>query len=210
MNNGMESQEEFDYLFKVLLVGETGVGKSCLLLRYADNFFSQTYISTIDVDIKIKKLCLNDKTLKLQIWDTAGQERYRTIVASFYRGAHGILLVFDVTDQRSFVNCKHWLSEMKKNTSEGAIAILLVGNKSDQESKRVVDAGEAAAFAKQHGLKYMETSAKESIGVDDAFRELCGECIHIAINKTINEQKVKNVEQTLNDPKPQQVAGCTC
>jgi len=201
----MEQQEEFDYLFKILIVGETGVGKSCLLLRYADNFFSQSYISTIGVDFKIKKLQLNDKMLKLQIWDTAGQERYRTIVASFYRGANGILLVFDVTDPNTFLNCKHWLSEIKKNTSEGT-AIVLIGNKCDQENKRMVDSNEASSFATQNGLKYIETSAKEGTRVDDAFKLLCEACITLAVQKG----KDKKDEQLVKPREPQQNPGGQC
>merc|ERR1712159_656276 len=100
---------EYDYLFKLLLIGDSGVGKSCLLFRFADDTYQESYISTIGVDFKIRTVELEGKTIKLQIWDTAGQERFRTITSSYYRGAHGIIVVYDVTDQESFNNVKTWL-----------------------------------------------------------------------------------------------------
>eukprot|EP01114_Cavostelium_apophysatum_P008861 TRINITY_DN2174_c0_g2_i1.p1 TRINITY_DN2174_c0_g2~~TRINITY_DN2174_c0_g2_i1.p1 ORF type:complete len:202 (-),score=40.49 TRINITY_DN2174_c0_g2_i1:574-1179(-) len=195
--------EGFDYLFKILIVGETGVGKSCILLRYADNFFSHNYISTIGVDFKIKKVNIDDKSLKLQIWDTAGQERYRTIVSSFYRGAHGILLVFDVTDPNSFLNCKHWLSEIQKNTTENT-AIVLVGNKCDQEGKRMVSFSEADKFASSSGLKYIETSAKDGLRVEEAFSTLCHSCIDIAVKAQRGGTKTVDLKDQRNQ------GGCPC
>jgi len=138
---------------------------------------------------KLKKVKLNDKHLKLQIWDTAGQERYRTIVSSFYRGANGILLVFDVTDPNTFLNCKHWLTEIKKNTTDNNVAIVLVGNKCDQEAKRNVDYNEANKFATSNGLTYMETSAKDSVRVEDAFKVLCENCISFAVGTTSEDEK---------------------
>merc|ERR1712100_792056 len=137
---------EYDYLFKLLLIGDSGVGKSCLLLRFADDTYTDSYISTIGVDFKIRTIELDGKTIKLQIWDTAGQERFRTITSSYYRGAHGIIVVFDVTDQESFENVKHWLQEIDKYANEGVMK-LLVGNKSDLQSKKVVSYDEAKELA---------------------------------------------------------------
>ena len=104
---------EYDYLFKLLLIGDSGVGKSCLLLRFADDTYTESYISTIGVDFKIRTIELDGKTIKLQIWDTAGQERFRTLTSSYYRGCHGIILVFDVNERSSFDNLKQWLDELE-------------------------------------------------------------------------------------------------
>ncbi|KAJ7074246.1 GTP-binding protein ypt1 [Mycena amicta] len=129
---------EYDFLFKLLLIGDSGVGKSCLLLRFADDTYTESYISTIGVDFKIRTIELEGKTVKLQIWDTAGQERFRTITSSYYRGAHGIIVVYDVTDNDTFTNVKQWLQEIDRYASEG-VNKLLVGNKSDLTGKKVVE-----------------------------------------------------------------------
>jgi len=159
---------EYDYLFKLLLIGDSGVGKSCLLLRFADHTYTESYISTIGVDFKIRTIELDGKTIKLQIWDTAGQERFRTITSSYYRGAQGIIVVYDSTDAESFNNVKQWLSEIDRYASEG-VNKLLVGNKNDLANKRAVNAEQAKAFADSVGIPFLETSAKTSTNVENAF-----------------------------------------
>ncbi|GJQ11865.1 hypothetical protein GpartN1_g3656.t1 [Galdieria partita] len=159
---------EYDYLFKLLLIGDSGVGKSCLLLRFADDTYNESYISTIGVDFKIRTIELDGKTVKLQIWDTAGQERFRTITSSYYRGAHGIIIVYDVTDQESFNNVKTWLHEIDRYANE-SVNKLLVGNKNDLTTKKVVDTATAKEFADSLGIKFLETSAKTSENVEQAF-----------------------------------------
>ncbi|KAJ2500527.1 ras GTPase [Coemansia sp. RSA 1972] len=159
---------EYDYLFKLLLIGDSGVGKSCLLLRFADDTYTESYISTIGVDFKIRTIELDGKTVKLQIWDTAGQERFRTITSSYYRGAHGIIVVYDVTDSDTFANVKQWLQEIDRYASEG-VNKLLVGNKSDLEDKRSVDFTEAQEFASALNITFLETSAKDATNVESAF-----------------------------------------
>jgi Ras-related protein Rab-1A len=159
---------EYDYLFKLLLIGDSGVGKSCLLLRFADDTYTESYISTIGVDFKIRTIELNGKTIKLQIWDTAGQERFRTITSSYYRGAHGIIVVYDVTDQVSFNNVKQWLQEIDRYACEN-VNKLLVGNKSDLVTKKVVDMNTAKDFADGLGIPFLETSAKNATNVEQAF-----------------------------------------
>ncbi|KAK9458554.1 ras-domain-containing protein [Lipomyces oligophaga] len=159
---------EYDYLFKLLLIGNSGVGKSCLLLRFADNTYTESYISTIGVDFKIRTIELDGKSVKLQIWDTAGQERFRTITASYYRGAHGIIIVYDVTDQESFNNVSQWLQEIDRYATEG-VNKLIVGNKSDLEDKRVVEFKDAKEFADKLNIPILETSAKGATNVEQAF-----------------------------------------
>ncbi|KAF3003065.1 GTP-binding protein of the rab [Curvularia kusanoi] len=158
----------YDYLFKLLLIGDSGVGKSCLLLRFADDTYTESYISTIGVDFKIRTIELDGKTVKLQIWDTAGQERFRTITSSYYRGAHGICVVYDVTDMDSFNNVKQWLQEIDRYATEG-VNKLLVGNKSDMADKKVVEYTVAKEFADSLGIPFLETSAKSATNVEQAF-----------------------------------------
>ncbi|XP_017286558.1 ras-related protein ORAB-1 [Kryptolebias marmoratus] len=165
---------EYDYLFKLLLIGDSGVGKSCLLLRFADDTYTESYISTIGVDFKIRTIDMDGKTVKLQIWDTAGQERFRTITSSYYRGAHGIIIVYDVTEQESFNNVKQWLDEIDRYACEN-ISRLLVGNKSDLVSKKVVDAATAQDLASSLKIPFLETSAKSSDNVEKAFLTMASE-----------------------------------
>uniref|UniRef100_A0A3Q3EN43 Ras-related protein Rab-1B-like n=1 Tax=Labrus bergylta TaxID=56723 RepID=A0A3Q3EN43_9LABR len=161
---------EYDYLFKLLLIGDSGVGKSCLLLRFADDTYTESYISTIGVDFKIRTIDMDGKTVKLQIWDTAGQERFRTITSSYYRGAHGIIIVYDVTEQESFNNVKQWLDEIDRYACEN-VSRLLVGNKTDLVSKKVVDADLASSLK----IPFLETSAKSADNVEKAFLTMASE-----------------------------------
>ncbi|KAI2668084.1 Ras-related protein Rab-1A [Labeo rohita] len=197
LNNGdiqqLHAGSHGDYLFKLLLIGDSGVGKSCLLLRFADDTYTESYISTIGVDFKIRTIELDGKTIKLQIWDTAGQERFRTITSSYYRGAHGIIVVYDVTDQpvvyqccfhvsfvldvflqESFNNVKQWLQEIDRYASEN-VNKLLVGNKCDLTTKKVVDYTTAKEFADSLGIPFLETSAKSSTNVEQAFMTMAAE-----------------------------------
>ncbi|CAL9062759.1 ras-related protein RIC1-like [Musa acuminata AAA Group] len=165
---------EYDYLFKLLLIGDSGVGKSCLLLRFADDSYIESYISTIGVDFKIRTVEQDGKTIKLQIWDTAGQERFRTITSSYYRGAHGIIVVYDVTDQESFNNVKQWLNEIDRYASEN-VNKLLVGNKCDLTDNRAVSYEAGKAFADEIGIPFLETSAKDATNVEKAFMTMAAD-----------------------------------
>jgi Ras-related protein Rab-1A len=165
---------EYDYLFKLLLIGDSGVGKSCLLLRFADDTYTDSYISTIGVDFKIRTIELDGKTIKLQIWDTAGQERFRTITSSYYRGAHGIIVVYDITDQESFNNVKQWLQEIERYACDN-VNKLLVGNKCDLSAKRAVVYETAKEYADQLGIPFLETSAKNATNVEQAFLTMAAE-----------------------------------
>lgn len=165
---------EYDYLFKLLLIGDSSVGKSCLLLRFADDSYVDSYISTIGVDFKIRTVELEGKTIKLQIWDTAGQERFRTITSSYYRGAHGIIIVYDVTEMESFNNVKQWLNEIDRYAND-SVCKLLVGNKCDLVENKVVDTQMGKALADELGIPFLETSAKDAINVEQAFLTMTGE-----------------------------------
>lgn len=130
----MSKAKDFDYLFKLVIIGDTGVGKSCLLSRFSDNTYTENYISTIGIDFRFRTIKMNQRILKLQIWDTAGQERFRTITSAYYRGANGIILCYDVTNSESFDHIVDWINEVNKYAPE-KVCMLLVGNKSDRAEK---------------------------------------------------------------------------
>lgn len=159
---------EYDYLFKILIIGDSNVGKSSLLIRFVEDKFTESYISTIGVDFKINTIELDDKMIKLQIWDTAGQERFRTITSSYYRGAHGIIIMYDITNYDSFENIKQWLFEINKYSRE-EVNKILVGNKCDLKNRRVISKQMGKEYAEELGIEFIETSAKSSQNVDDAF-----------------------------------------
>lgn len=165
---------DYEYLFKLLLIGNSGVGKSCILMRYADNSFTENFFNTIGVDFKIKTITLNDQVIKMQIWDTAGQDRFRTLTSSYYRGAHGIIIVYDVTNKESFDNVRQWMQEIEKFASEN-VNKLLVGNKSDLEEQREVSYEEGVELAKKFDVPFLEVSAKNAIHIEDTFTTMATE-----------------------------------
>jgi len=179
----MTEYSKYDHLFKILMVGDSGVGKSSLLLRFTDDTFSENFISTIGVDFKIRTVTLEGKTVKMQIWDTAGQERFRTITSSYYRGAHGVILVYDVTDQVSFNNARQWLTEIERYAC-GQVVKLLVGNKCDLTTKRVVDFETGKEFADQFNLPFLEASAKDGSNVEKAFLTLVKDIFDRTVEKS--------------------------
>ncbi|KAI8325571.1 GTP-binding protein SAS1, partial [Martensiomyces pterosporus] len=166
-----QKNTSYDYLMKLLLIGDSGVGKSCVLLRFSDDSFTPSFITTIGIDFKIRTIELDGKRIKLQIWDTAGQERFRTITTAYYRGAMGILLVYDVTDERSFNNIENWYRNIEQHASEGVNKIL-IGNKCDIEERRAVPKEKGQKLAEELGIKFLETSAKSNTNVDEAFFSL--------------------------------------
>jgi len=165
MNRG-----EYDHLLKLLIIGDSGVGKSSLLLRFADNTFSSSYINTIGVDFKIRTLDIDGQRVKLHIWDTAGQERFRTITSTYYRGTHGVIVVYDVTNGESFANVKRWLHEIEQNCE--VVSRVLVGNKNDCPDRKVVLYEDAKRFANQISINLFETSAKNDVNVNEMFTTL--------------------------------------
>lgn len=154
----------------MVLIGDTGVGKSCLLLRFADDTFTENYISTIGVDFRFRTVKIDKKTVKLQIWDTAGQERYRTITSAYYRGADGIIMVYDVTNEDSFRHINDWLMEVNRYASETTCK-LIVGNKTDLPN-RVISTDTLKAYADNLQIPYIETSAFDATNVNEAFENI--------------------------------------
>uniref|UniRef100_A0A2K6DUD3 Ras-related protein Rab-13 n=1 Tax=Macaca nemestrina TaxID=9545 RepID=A0A2K6DUD3_MACNE len=156
--------EAYNHLFKLLLIGDSGVGKTCLIIRFAEDNFNNTYISTIVIDFKIRTVDIEGKKIKLQVWDT-------TISTAYYRGAMGIILVYDIMDEKSFENIQNWMKSIKENGSAG-VEHLLLGNKCDMEAKRKVQKEQADKLAPEQGIRFFETSAKSSMNVDEAFSSL--------------------------------------
>lgn len=159
--------KNYDSIMKILLIGDSGVGKSCLLVRFVEDKFSPSFITTIGIDFKIKTVDINGKKVKLQLWDTAGQERFRTITTAYYRGAMGIILVYDVTDERTFTNIRQWFKTVSEHANDDA-QLLLVGNKSDMDT-RVVTTEQGEGLAKELGIPFIESSAKDDSNVNDIF-----------------------------------------
>jgi len=158
-----------DYLFKILVVGDSGVGKTCLLSRFAEDMFSEAFIATIGIDFKTRAVELDDKTkVKLLLWDSSGDNKFRNITASFYRQPHAVVVVFDVTSRVSFENIQRWLNDVKRCATDDIVKVL-VGNKCDLVENRQVSTQEAQAAATALGLYYVETSAKDSVNVTQAF-----------------------------------------
>lgn len=162
---------DYDYLFKIVLIGDSGVGKSNLLSRFTTDEFNIESKSTIGVEFATRTIEVEGKKIKAQIWDTAGQERYRAITSAYYRGAVGALIVYDISKSSSYENCNHWLTELRENADDN-VAVGLIGNKSDLAHLRAVPTDEAKNFASENQLLFTETSALNSENVDQAFREL--------------------------------------
>lgn len=179
---------EYDHLFKLLIIGDSGVGKSSLLIRFSDNTFSGSYITTIGVDFKIRTVVINGERVKLQIWDTAGQERFRTITNTYYRGTHGVIVVYDVTSGESFANVKRWLQEIESNCD--VVNKVLVGNKNDDPGRKVVITEDAQRFANQMDIQLFETSAKDNINVEEMF---------LAITEQVLRHKKQTQKQVQSD-----------
>ncbi|XP_038684292.1 ras-related protein RABE1c-like isoform X2 [Tripterygium wilfordii] len=193
---------DYDYLIKLLLIGDSGVGKSCLLLRFSDDSFTTSFITTIGIDFKIRTVELDGKRIKLQIWDTAGQERFRTITTAYYRGAMGILLVYDVTDESSFNNIRNWIRNIEQHASDNVNKIL-VGNKADMdESRRAVPTSSGQALADEYGIKFFETSAKTNFNVEQVFFTIARD-----IKQRLAETDSKAEPQTIKISKPDLAQG---
>jgi len=187
-NRNMGSRDdEYDYLFKVVLIGDSGVGKSNLLSRFTRNEFNLESKSTIGVEFATRSIEVEGKTIKAQIWDTAGQERYRAITAAYYRGAVGALLVYDIAKHTTYENVERWLKELRDH-ADNNIVIMLVGNKSDLRHLRAVPTEEARSYAERNNLSFIETSALDSTNVETAFQNILTEIYKIVSQKQLDSQ----------------------
>ncbi|OWM79319.1 ras-related protein RABA2a [Punica granatum] len=190
------AEDEYDYLFKVVLIGDSGVGKSNLLSRFTRNEFCLESKSTIGVEFATRTLQVEGRTIKAQIWDTAGQERYRAITSAYYRGALGALLVYDVTKPTTFENVSRWLKELRDH-ADSNIVIMLIGNKTDLKHLRAVATEDAQSYAEKEGLSFIETSALEAINVEKAFQMILSEIYRIISKKPLssNEPGPANIKE---------------
>ena len=157
---------------KILMIGDSGVGKSSILLRFTEDVFDDDLSCTIGVDCKSEKIRVGDEFLNLQIWDTAGQEKFRSLTSSYYRGTNAVILVYDVTQRLTFDHLDEWLRELLMYSSRDELVMLLVGNKIDCDEQRALTRDEGAGWARKHGMMFMETSAKTKVGVQQAFQEI--------------------------------------
>jgi Ras-related protein Rab-1A len=161
-----------DNVFKILIIGDSNVGKSSLLIRFSDNEYYNNYITTIGLDFRTKKININNKIIRLEIWDAAGQERFRALTKLYYRNCCGVLLVFDITDEKSFINVKNWINEFNKHCENPNVSKILIGNKCDLISEKKVSYEEIDKLCLIYNLNYIETSAKENINVELSFNQL--------------------------------------
>jgi len=201
--------EDYEYQIKVVLVGDSGVGKSSILLRYTDDRFSDHQPTTIGVDFKTKYETVQGKRLKVAMWDTAGQERFRTLTTTYYRGAHGAILVFDVTRQDTFANLNGWLEQLGNADTGRGLIKLLIGNKADLPN-RAVSFEEAELLAKSKGMLYIETSAKTKKGISETFEEMIHkivDCENLLETGRIGRVSTVTVESTRQK---QASAACGC
>ena len=192
--------EKKEFLYKILLLGDSSVGKTCFLMRYTDNTFQEIHMSTIGLDYKLKNVQLDDgKMVKIQIWDTAGQDRFRSITKNYYKGAHGIILIYDVTSRKTFDNVKNWVAQIKEEVTD-KVSIILVGNKIDDVDGRKVQTEEGQKMAKECGLSFFETSAKSGQNIDSTFNEL--------VKKTVEAYSKVDEKGTKLSSKKSKKKGC--
>jgi len=190
------AKKTYDLLFKLLLIGDSGVGKTCILFRFSDDAFNTTFISTIGIDFKIKTVELRGKKIKLQIWDTAGQERFHTITTSYYRGAMGIMLVYDITQPKTFDNIAKWLRNIDEHANED-VEKMILGNKCDMEDKRMVSKERGESIAREHSIRFLETSAKANVNIERSFLDLA----EAILDKTPGKTAETNVVNPNSGPR---------
>ena len=178
----------YDKTCQLLIIGDSSVGKTSLITRYANGTFKEEYLATVGLDYFTKVEEINNQTIQVKLWDTAGQERFKSLTQNYFRNAQGVLLTFDVTNTESFDNLKDWINSIKKNMEGNNVFIplIIIGNKIDMEDSREIQKEDAQKFATENKYKYFETSAKTGEGVDDAIRDLV---IQVLSSKQANEGK---------------------
>lgn len=159
------------HTFKILTIGESGVGKTCILRRFVEDKFLKNHLATIGIDFKTKNIIVDGVQVKLKIWDTAGQERFRNITNQYYKGADGIILVYDVTDRLSFEKIREWMNQIKQNTTENEIGLVLLGNKCDADPREIYES-DGIELGKELGIQYFESSAMNNINISESFNFL--------------------------------------
>ncbi|KAL6552157.1 Ras-related protein Rab11D [Orobanche gracilis] len=179
-----DASQKIDYVFKVVLIGDSAVGKSQILSRFARNEFSLDSKATIGVEFQTRTIVIQNKSVKAQIWDTAGQERYRAVTSAYYRGAVGAMLVYDITKRQTFDHIPRWLEELRSHADKN-IVIILIGNKTDLEDQRAVPTEDANEFAQNEGLFFLETSALEATHVEEAFLTVLTEIFNIVSKRNL-------------------------
>ena len=204
----MIDNDNYDLIFKLVLIGDSGVGKTNILSRYINNEFSFATKSTVGVEFGSKIIMKEDKTIKLQIWDTAGQERYRSITNAYYKGAKGAFVVYDITRKDTFINVDKWIGDLKTNGNED-VFILLIGNKCDLEDKREVSSDEVAKKAEQFKIAFCETSALDGKNIENAFDIVVEEVTKKTLGKSESEarkeEQSKGVMLDTGDNKDEQI-----
>ena len=181
---------DYDELYKIVLIGDSGVGKTNLLSRFIHEEFTLESKSTIGVEFATRSIFINNKCIKVQIWDTAGQERFKAITSAYYRGAHGVLLVYDITKRQSFFNTDKWYKEIEQHYEDETISGVLVGNKSDLMYLRDVPSEEGENLAIKYSFSFIETSALDNTNVEDAFIELINNIRHKRKNVSMNNVNI--------------------
>ena len=190
--------------FKILTIGESGVGKTCILRRFVENKFLKNHLATIGIDFKTKTLNINNQEIKLKIWDTAGQERFRNITTQYYKGADGIVLVYDLTDEASYEKIKDWMDQILSNTQQEEIGLVLLGNKCDMEPRNVTE-DQGKKMAEELKISYFETSALNGQGIKEAFEQLTRD---IMKKKGVGDGSGENIDLAKTKKKKKKDGDC--
>lgn len=197
--------DDYDHLVKLLLLGDSAVGKSSLLMRFTDDKFEKNFVITIGVDFRMKTIKRGEKSLRIQVWDTAGQERFRTITPAYYRSAMGVVMCYDITDENTFNNIEYWLTNLEQH-GNADVQKILIGNKSDLEEQRKVPKERAFELAAKHKMQFYETSAMTGDGVEDAF-DYIADLVVEARYKDVPPAQGKNAVEVGKDKKDKKKKG---